>query len=87
MLHHVHQPAANFVYLLFGDGQVVYSGFIGSCWAENCCLVRLETADESKISVSGNQNNVLKDAKTFHRTEGICRVGCVDAAKPATPFT
>ncbi len=33
MLHCVHQLVANFVCLLFGAGQVVYSGFIRAfCW-------------------------------------------------------
>ena len=69
MFHSVHRlTAANTVTLLFGAGHVAYSGL-----SELVCNEQLPSAEENskaepkqQRSVSYNQNNELKDAKTVH---------------------
>ncbi len=50
MLHYVHQLVADFVFLLFGAWQVVYSGFIG--------------AFSLKTAASGNDTNESSESES-----------------------
>lgn len=57
MLHCVHQLVTNSVCVMFGDGQVVYGGFI----AENSCLLCLEMTLMRALKVRQNNKVAVKE--------------------------
>ncbi len=62
MLHYVHQLVTNFVRLLFGAWQVGYSGILENFFAENSCLLCMETALIREARVNQNSQAVGRKA-------------------------